>query len=102
MKVSKEGASFGFCPGKATWDTLTNDIFKALTICCEIGTMWEAGGIENQPDWFLDMLSWFAPRYDQAKFVSRAKMILGEAKDGRPKGTRIQDISGSRRSQKGY
>jgi hypothetical protein len=80
MYVSKGGALFGFCPGKATWDPHTFNIYRSLVICAETGALWEEGGISSQPSWFIELLGWFLPRYNDLRFYSRAKSILGDGK----------------------
>lgn len=84
MPVSKGGASFGFCPGKATWDPHVANVFRLLIVSAETGTMWEAGGISTQPVWFVEMLSWFLPRYNDLRFYKRATEILGEVNSNKP------------------
>jgi hypothetical protein len=39
--------------------------------------MLKAGGLEDQPMWFIELLGWFIPRMDSLKFASKANMILG-------------------------
>jgi hypothetical protein len=39
--------------------------------------MLEEGPMMDQPDWWIDLLSWFLPFYNDQKFWSRAKAILG-------------------------
>jgi len=52
-----------------------------LTIAAESGTInLYDGGIADQPDWWIDELSWFLPVYSHHQFISRAKMILGDGK----------------------
>ena len=80
MKVSSTGSSFGFCPGKATWDLDTRQVYELLILSCETNQLLYKGGIADQPAWFIDLLSWFAPRYDQQKFYSRAAAIFGDGK----------------------
>lgn len=77
MTVMEGGEQYGFCPGKAQWDETVKHLFRSLLICADTGTMWEQGGIKDQPDWFVDLLSWFLPRYDTMKFLAKADMILG-------------------------
>jgi len=36
------------------------------------------GGLADQPGWFMKLLAWFGPAYDLQKFVSRARMVLGD------------------------
>jgi len=91
IRIQEGGNLYQFCPGKATWDISATLMFKALIVAVETGTLWQAGGIKDQPGWFMDLLGWFAPMYDNVKFSSRARQFLGGAKDGGPKAT-DQDI----------
>lgn len=77
---------FGFCPAKATWDARVMALYKALVVSAETGTQWTVGGIAEQPDWWVDLLSWFAPAYNESRFNSRARAILGDgsSKPGGP------------------
>lgn len=84
MYVSKGGSGFGFCPGKATWSAVNVQMFQLLTVSAETGNMFNAGGLSDQPTWFIDSLAWFLARYNDLKFYSRARAILG---DGTTKGT---------------
>jgi hypothetical protein len=55
--------------------------FRLLTIAAESGNInLYDGGIIEQPEWWIDELSWFLPFYSHHRFVSRAKMILGDGK----------------------
>lgn len=72
-----------------------------LHIAYETGTLWEPGGLKEQPEWFIDLLSWFISIYDSNKFYSRARSILGDGKkkhgtDKRP--VNNNPVSGQRRS----
>lgn len=51
--------------------------------------MLEAGGIADQADWWVDLLSWFLPVYDMAKFASRVRQVLGGS--GRKSGTTVEE-----------
>jgi hypothetical protein len=42
--------------------------------------MLNSGSLLDQPDWYIDLLGWFLPRYDSLKWHSKAKMILGSDK----------------------
>lgn len=77
MYVSKGGQTFGFCPGKATWDHEAMLTFKMLIVAAETGCHYNAGGLEDQPQWWIDLLSWFIPRYDDLKFYSRVRNVVG-------------------------
>ena len=78
MVVEKGGTLYGFCPGKATWDQEALAVYQALVVCAETGIMMEDGPLSDQPDWWVDLLSWFLPYYSDVKFYSRAKAILGD------------------------
>lgn len=43
-----------------------------------------AGGLNDQPAWLIDTLSWFLPKYELMKFGARMDMIFG-GKGGEPK-----------------
>lgn len=78
MYITDGGTPFGFCPGKATWEPRTVKLYRMLVICADTGALYEAGGISDQPEWFVDLLGWFLPRYNDLRFYSRAKAILGD------------------------
>lgn len=78
MYVTKGSLLFSFCPGKATWDRELVSIYRSLKIAAESGTMWIAGGIGDQPEWWIELLSWFLPRYNDLRFSNRIKSIVGE------------------------
>jgi hypothetical protein len=82
MYVEKGGELYGFCPSKATWDPHLAETFRLLVITSETGVMLSSGGIVDQPDWYVEALGWFLPRYQQTKLGMYAKSFLG---DGRPK-----------------
>ena len=78
MVIEKGGTPFGFCPAKAAWDGEALAVFRLLGLAAETGTLYEAGGLSNQPDWFIDLASWFIPLYKQRKLAMYAKAILGD------------------------
>jgi hypothetical protein len=78
MYAIKGGTGFGFCPGKATWDSTAVNLFKTLMATAQTGAMWTSGGLYEQPDWFIDMISTYLPKYDDLKFNARAVAILGD------------------------
>lgn len=88
MYVEKGGTLFGFCPGKSTWDSEASSIYQALVICAETGIMLEDGPLSEQPDWWVDLLSWFLPYYSDTKFYSRARAILGDGSDKTKQGVK--------------
>lgn len=71
------GELYGFCPGKITREPTVHAVFRILMIAAETGAMLKAGGIEDQPDWFVELLGWFIPRLDSLRFTVKAGMILG-------------------------
>lgn len=77
IRIFEGGELYSFCPGKATWPGEANTLFNIAIVAAETGQLYKAGGISEQPQWFLDLLRWFLPRYDQMKFISKADMILG-------------------------
>lgn len=84
MYVTKGAGLYSFCPAKATWDNSVMQMFNALIIAAEMGSQYADGGIENQPEWWIELCAWFIPRYNDAKFYSRARAILGDG--SKPKG----------------
>ena len=80
MYVEKGGGLYGFCPGKATWDTEATSVFRMLIIAAETGTMLESGGIYDQPDWWVELVSEFIPKHNQQKLISIARAFVGKGK----------------------
>jgi hypothetical protein len=78
VRISEGGGLYGFCPAKATWDQEATSFFELMVVAVEQKKLLVAGGIADQPGWFVSALSWFGPVYDTLKFMSRAKMILGD------------------------
>lgn len=78
IMVTKDGEQFGFCPAKATWDPSIVSVYNCLVISTETGNLWNRGGISDQPGWFIELLSIFMVRYNDNKFWSRARAILGD------------------------
>ena len=78
MQVSTGGNLYGFCPGKATWDIEVRAVFDLLIVSAETGNLYNAGGVGDQPEWFMGLLTFFLPLYDRLKFIAKAKMILGD------------------------
>ena len=76
----RQSAGFPFCPGKATWDSSVVNMFRTLTITAETGALYDDGGIADQPHWYVTMMAWFLPRYNDHKFAARARSILGDGK----------------------
>lgn len=77
MYIHKGGNLYGFCPGKATWDTETSELYRLMVVVAETGHMPLAGGILDQPGWFVDELGWFLPEYSLAKFGRQASLVFG-------------------------
>ena len=58
---------FGFCPAKATWDEKAMRVFEMMRTCLTTKTLWEEGGLGDQPSWFYDIYKDFAPTYQSFK-----------------------------------
>ena len=97
IQIEKGGVKHGFCPAKATWDFKVQNIYNLLILSCETGALYNKGGLVNQPFWFIDIMSWFAPAYDNLKFMSRAKSILGEGSN-KQQSLGVRNGSNQRRS----
>jgi hypothetical protein len=93
MRIQPGGGLYGFCPGKATWDSRAVLLFKAFVVCAETGAQWQPGGISDQPAWWVDLVSDALPRYNDLRFYARAKSILGDGKGAGHHGN-IQGNSG--------
>lgn len=78
MYIEKGGNLYSYCPGKATWNPNHYALYQALVISAETGKMLEDGPISEQPDWWIDLLSWFIPYYSDQRFYARARAILGD------------------------
>lgn len=78
VRIQEGGGLYGFCPAKATWDHEAINLFELMTLAVEHKAMLVSGGLADQPGWFISLLAWFGPAYDLQKFVSRAKMVLGD------------------------
>lgn len=83
MYVFQGGELYSHCPGKATWDQSAVSLFQLLITCAETKALPYAGGVTDQPDWIVELLGWFLPKYDMMKFIRKADMILGSTKDGK-------------------
>lgn len=96
MRVQEGGSLFGFCPAKASRNPMALLNFKALMVCFQTGLHWQIGGISEQPEWWIDLVYWFTSRYDDLRFYSRAKAILGDGKNGsHKKSTGISNKAGN-------
>lgn len=90
--MQDHGGLYGFCPAKVIRDDYeTSSLFKVFVIASETGQLPYDGSIMNQPEWVVDILSWFAPLYSKLKWISNAKMILPAGND--KKGKRSGNIT---------
>ena len=48
-----------------------------MVVSVEQRALLVAGGLSEQPGWYVSLLAWFGPAYDTQKFMSRARMVLG-------------------------
>jgi hypothetical protein len=78
IMIEKGGTGFSFCPGKATWDREAVSLYRLLIVAAETGTMLDNGSLSDQSDLWIELLAWFIPFYEQQKFVSRVKLVLGD------------------------
>jgi len=53
------------------------EIFNILLISAKTGALLYSGGLENQPAWYIELLSEFLQRYDILSFIQKAEMVLG-------------------------
>jgi len=79
IRIQEGGGLYGFCPAKVTWDREVGDLYETMLVCVEMQTLLISGGVADQPSWFIELLAWFAPEYNLQKFISRAKMVLGDS-----------------------
>ena len=86
MYVYQGGDLYGFCPAKATWDAWTVTMYRTLHCAVTTGAQWSSGGLSEQPEWWIDLLSWFSTRYDMTNFNRKAVMVLGDGKDSKAQG----------------
>lgn len=82
IQLYKGGQYYGFCPAKATWPGPDSVVakFQTLLVAAMSRQMLYAGGIMDQPAWFIETLSWFLPMYDQIIFMTKARAIVGDGK----------------------
>lgn len=76
--INPKGQLYGFCPAKVTREPAVYSIYKILIIASQTGAMLKSGGIEEQPEWFIDLLAWFIPMMDMMNFTTKAGMVLGK------------------------
>lgn len=76
MSIYKGGTQYGFCPAKASWDEGVVGLFRKLVLSAETNVMLEKGGLNDQPDWFVEQFSWFVPLYKETKMMSLIERLL--------------------------
>jgi hypothetical protein len=86
MQVEKGGPQFGFCPGKATWDSQVAELYKILEISYHTKHLPFSGPLLDQPAWFVDCLHMFMTMYDDLRFASRQKAMWGGGGKSKAKG----------------
>jgi hypothetical protein len=82
IQITKGGELYNFCPGKATRDFEAVSLYNTVILTAETGALWSDGGIADQPTWFMELVTSFVPLYNELRFYSRAKAILGDGKKG--------------------
>ena len=80
ISIHKGGAAYGFCPGKATWDFSTVQKYRLLVVTAETGALLTPGSMLEQPAWYMELLGWFLPIYDQTKWNCKIREIFGDGK----------------------
>lgn len=82
IQIFEGGSYYGFCPAKATWPGNDSVIgkFKTLLYAASTNNLLVQGGINDQPSWFIETMSWFKPMYDQVIFMSKVRSVLGGGK----------------------
>jgi len=68
-----------------TWNPEIMQMFKLLVLSYELKSLLNSGGLAEQPAWYIELLGWFVPRYDEIKFYSRAQSILGDGSKSKKK-----------------
>lgn len=87
IQLTKGGPTFGFCPAKILRDDpVAADIYTTLVAILETGVWPKAGGIEDQDDYWVDMVAQFGPMRRTIEFSERFKMVAGSISGGNPKG----------------
>ena len=79
-KGQPAGPAFGFCPGKATWYSHVQKLFRQLILAAETGNLFYEGGLAQQPYWVADLLGWFVVDYKDHQFAKRMRAIFGGTK----------------------
>lgn len=49
-----------------------------LLLTAQTGNLPFPGSISEQPDWMIDLLSWFLPKYEMITFVGKVTIVLGD------------------------
>jgi len=86
IQIMKGGETYSFCPGRATRDMEAVSLYHAVLLTAETGALWESGGIADQPYWYMDLVCTYVPMYNEWRFASRAKSVLGDGKKGASNG----------------
>jgi hypothetical protein len=98
IRIAPDGETYPFCPSKALWDVSATELFQTLVLSAETGMPWVQGGIQDQPQWWLELAPWFILRYDQIKFYTRVRAIVGDQSGGN--NNRPNTNSGGRKGQR--
>jgi len=77
MFIYKEGEPYGFCPGKATWDSRAVEYFHHLVLIAHLKILPQAGGLNAQDSELIHDLAWFLRQYDMMDFMRKAEAIFG-------------------------
>lgn len=76
IQMTTGGPQFGFCPAKVTRDDPESMmIFQTLTAILETNTWPRAGGLEDQEDFWVELVSLFGPFRRQMEFNEKFNLI---------------------------
>ena len=100
MHVNKGGQKYGFCPAKATWDYDTVQKFRLLIVTADTGALLEEGPILEQPAWYMELLGWFLPLYDQIKWNSKMRGLFGNGKSTKANANGVKQSNSGRQKAK--
>jgi len=82
MSITKGGASYGFCPGKATWSPEAAELLSMVEITYYTRSLFYPGSISEQPAWYIDLIKDMMPYYESSKSAQRQKQMWGGGDSG--------------------
>jgi hypothetical protein len=82
MSITKGGASYGFCPGKATWSNEAADLLGIVEITYYTKSLFFPGSISEQPSWYIELIKDMMPYYEGSKSAQRQQQMWGGSDSG--------------------